>query len=231
VVGRIRHPSPAMIVACVALAVALGGVSYAATVVLPRASVGALQLKANSVNSSKVANGSLLKLDFKAGQLPAGPQGPTGPPGAAGAAGPAGGQNAGATLALKVATSGDATTTSSTSFDLLQATEIEVPTGSTATIVATFSAESACYSAAGFCSVRILIDGSEMQPDVGTDFAFDSTDDNTETSSSWESHAIVRYATGVAAGNHNVQVQQRVSSATTILRLDDWALSIVAYKA
>ena len=54
-----------MIVACVALAVALGGVSYAATV-LPRNSVGTLQLEANSVNSSKVVDGSLLRADFQA---------------------------------------------------------------------------------------------------------------------------------------------------------------------
>jgi hypothetical protein len=74
---RIRRLSPAMIVACIALAVALGGVGYAATV-LPANSVGALQLKANAVNSSKVLNGSLLKADFKAGQVPAGLAGPAG---------------------------------------------------------------------------------------------------------------------------------------------------------
>ena len=62
--GRIRRLSPAMIVACIALAVALGGVGYAATV-LPANSVGALQLKANAVNSSKVLNGSLLKADTR----------------------------------------------------------------------------------------------------------------------------------------------------------------------
>ena len=86
------RPTPALVVACVALAVALGGVSYAATV-LPRNSVGTLQLKPNSVNSSKVVNGSLLRADFRAGQVPAGPAGtagPAGPAGAAGAAGPAG---------------------------------------------------------------------------------------------------------------------------------------------
>ena len=74
---RIRRPSPAMIVACIALAVALGGVGYAATM-LPANSVGTLQLKANAVNSSKVLNGSLLNADFKAGQVPVGPAGPAG---------------------------------------------------------------------------------------------------------------------------------------------------------
>lgn len=79
----IRRLSPAMIVACIALAVALGGVGYAA-VTLPANSVGTLQLKANAVNSSKVLNGSLLNADFKAGQVPVGPAGPAGPAGAKG---------------------------------------------------------------------------------------------------------------------------------------------------
>jgi len=85
-----------MIVACIALAIGLGGVSYAATV-LPRNSVGTLQLRANAVNSSKVQNGSLLRADFKAGQIPAGRAGPAGPAGAAGPAGPTGPAGAAAT--------------------------------------------------------------------------------------------------------------------------------------
>jgi len=85
--------SPAMIVACVALVVALGGVSYAAGV-LPKNSVGTAQLKkkavtgkkiaANAVTSGKVKNGSLLGVDFATGQLPAGPKGDKGDKGDAG---------------------------------------------------------------------------------------------------------------------------------------------------
>ena len=82
---RIRRLSPAMVVACVALAVALGGVGYAA-ITLPANSVGTLQLKANAVNSSKVLNGSLLNADFKAGQAPTGPTGPAGAKGDPGVA-------------------------------------------------------------------------------------------------------------------------------------------------
>ena len=85
-----RHrPRPATVIACLALLLALGGTSYAA-VVLPANSVGTPQLKNDAVNSLKVKNGSLLKADFKAGQIPAGPEGPAGPAGPAGAAGPAG---------------------------------------------------------------------------------------------------------------------------------------------
>jgi hypothetical protein len=79
-----------MVVACLALAVALGGTSYATRVNVPVDSVGTAQLKANAVVSSKVKDGSLLATDFKAGQLPAGPPGPTGATGAAGPAGPPG---------------------------------------------------------------------------------------------------------------------------------------------
>jgi hypothetical protein len=64
----------ANVVATLALFLALGGGAYAAFK-LPKNSVGPKQIKANAVNSSKVANGSLLAGDFEAGQLPTGPQG------------------------------------------------------------------------------------------------------------------------------------------------------------
>jgi hypothetical protein len=103
----VRRPSPALVVAGLALAVALGGTSYAAVVAVPRNSVGTAQLKsaavttpklrnhavttaklgANAVTSGQVRNFSLLATDFRPGQLPAGPpgpQGPAGPPGISG---------------------------------------------------------------------------------------------------------------------------------------------------
>jgi hypothetical protein len=102
-------PSPALLVACVALVVALGGVSYAAAV-LPNNSVGTAQLKKkavsaaklkknavtagkvrnNAITTAKVKDRTLLAQDFKAGQLPAGPQGPTGTAGPQGPQGPKG---------------------------------------------------------------------------------------------------------------------------------------------
>jgi hypothetical protein len=58
-------------------------------------SVAAIQqlLPRNSVGTAQVRNNSLLRVDFRRGQIPAGPRGRTGargPAGAAGAAGPAG---------------------------------------------------------------------------------------------------------------------------------------------
>ena len=67
--SRLRRPSPALVVACLALAVALGGTGYAA-VKLPANSVGTKQLKAGAVVGAKVKPHSLLAESFKNGQLP-----------------------------------------------------------------------------------------------------------------------------------------------------------------
>ena len=82
----LTRPSPAMVVACLALTVALGGTGYAA-ITLPNNSVGTKQLKKNAVVSSKVKNRSLKAVDFASGQLPRGPQGAQGSAGAQGEAG------------------------------------------------------------------------------------------------------------------------------------------------
>ncbi len=100
-----RRPSPALVVAVIALIVAMSGTSYAVTQ-LPRNSVGAKQLKKNAVTAvkikknavtgAKVKDGSLTEKDFAAGTLLQGPTGPkgdtglTGPQGAQGLQGPAG---------------------------------------------------------------------------------------------------------------------------------------------
>jgi len=97
----VRHrPTPAMIVALIALFVAMSGASYAA---LARNTVGPKQLirnavtppkikkkavtrakiRPNAINSSRVQDGSLRAADFGAGQVPAGPTGATGPAGTA----------------------------------------------------------------------------------------------------------------------------------------------------
>jgi hypothetical protein len=106
-----RHrPSPAMVVACVALGIALTGTSVAAVSALAPNSVGTAQIKPNAVTAakiknanvtgakiarnaitgSKVLNRSLTAADFVASSLPKGPAGPTGPAGPAGPAGAAG---------------------------------------------------------------------------------------------------------------------------------------------
>lgn len=94
-----RRPSPALVVAVLALVVAMSGTSYAVTQ-LPRNSVGATQLKRNAVTAQKIASnavtgakvedGSLTAADFAAGTLLRGPKGDTGATGATGPKGDTG---------------------------------------------------------------------------------------------------------------------------------------------
>ena len=91
-------------------------------------------------------------------------------------------------------------------------------------ILARFTAETACYgSTSGWCSVRILIDGVEAEPVVGTDFAFDDAGSST----GWESHSVERTRTVAASGSHSVTVQAAVIG-TLNNRLDDWTLTAMA---
>jgi hypothetical protein len=97
IVRRIKghRPSPAMLVALIALFVALGGTSYAA-----------MKLPANTVGSAQVINGSLQTGDLAKKTAAAlkgkpggrGPQGMPGATGAAGASGPAGKDGSNATI-------------------------------------------------------------------------------------------------------------------------------------
>jgi Collagen triple helix repeat (20 copies) len=85
-----RLPAPAMIVACVALVVALGGVSYAAGV-LPANSVGPKQIKERAVSLRKISPATRSALKGQTGDPGAtGRAGATGPEGIQGETGPAG---------------------------------------------------------------------------------------------------------------------------------------------
>ena len=72
-----RLASPPMVVACVALVVALGGVSYAAGV-LPANSVGQKQLKARSVTPAKLSPAVRGALKHRVGSTSASAAGQTG---------------------------------------------------------------------------------------------------------------------------------------------------------
>ena len=76
-----RQGRYANVTSTMALVLALGGTSYAA-----------VKLPANSVTSKTVKDKTLLKKDFKPGQIPAGKTGAAGPAGAQGPAGAAGAQ-------------------------------------------------------------------------------------------------------------------------------------------
>ena len=91
----IRMPSPAMIVALVALFVASTGTAVAGALItganVKNNSLTGLDVLNGSLTTTDVKNHSLLPIDFK-GKLPAGPAGPQGPVGAQGAQGPQGQQ-------------------------------------------------------------------------------------------------------------------------------------------
>ncbi|MCW2767053.1 MAG: hypothetical protein JWO11_3012 [Nocardioides sp.] len=205
----IRRGSYANVTATLALVLALGGTSYAAAQItgadIQNGSIKTADIANNAIKSTKVKNGSLKAVDFAAGQLPA---------------------NVG------LAALSSATITNATAFALVPglSVAVTVPPGG-GRILATFSAESACYGSSSYCNVRILVDGTEMDPVVGTDFAFDSTDNNTETSGSWESHSTQRYSANLAPGSHTVTVQAAVTGATTSFRLDDGVLSALVTQA
>ena len=65
----VRHrPSPAFVVACLALLVSLGGTSYAVTA-LPAKSVGTKQLKNRAVTNPKIGNNAVTGAKVKADSL------------------------------------------------------------------------------------------------------------------------------------------------------------------
>jgi hypothetical protein len=80
---RLR-PTPAMVVAVIAVVLASVGSATAARLIT------SAQIKNNSVTSKDIKNRSLLRRDFKPGQLLRGPQGPRGAQGLQGAQGPQG---------------------------------------------------------------------------------------------------------------------------------------------
>jgi hypothetical protein len=138
----------------------------------------------------------------------------------------------GAQEALKVAYSPyPSTTTTSTTFLDVPGTVISVDDPSpnnSDLLVMRFSGESICSgggSNAGFCLLRILVDGIEANPGQLNDFVFDSTNYGRETGLSQESHAIERSAC-VGYGRHLVQVQFKTNRPDVAFRLDDWHLSV-----
>lgn len=98
-----------------------------------------------------------------------------------------------------------------------------IPAGTRRMITARFSAESQCEGP-GWCSVRIVYtNGSavtELAPQSGNDFAFDSAGDQ------WDQHTVERSsAVFLPAGTYRVSVQaMRVNS--TSFRLDDYHLNV-----
>jgi hypothetical protein len=86
-----RSPSASTVIASIALIVALGGTSYAASQItgsnIKNNSVTGKDVRNSSLTTSDIKNGSLRSKDFKKGDIPAGPKGPAGSTGPAGPTG------------------------------------------------------------------------------------------------------------------------------------------------
>jgi hypothetical protein len=134
--------------------------------------------------------------------------------------------------AVKVVRETAATTTASTVWVNVPGatTTVTIPALTTDLILAQYTAESVCFGASGWCPVRILLNGVEMDPASGTDFAFDSSDGGAASPSSWESHAVQRSRAYTNSNTFPVSVTIQVQYMTTVagmtFRLDDWHLTV-----
>ena len=239
-ITRLRRlrPSPAMVVACLALLVALAGTSVAAVqVVVPRNSVGALALKPNSVNSSKVLNHSLLKTDFKAGQLPAGPRGLPGPAGPDGSGRPRRPGRSGRsfrgrhTRVRRRGADGERHEGRPDQLDLVhgdrrgeaQRDRPEQRDGQAARLlqrrdcVLRQSSEHTAWSGSPSTTTR--------SPRCRTRTRRSTAVTSASTVDSQAQHAIVRVSPTLSAGAHTVRVEIATTSASTKFRYDDWTLA------
>lgn len=117
------------------------------------------------------------------------------------------------------------TTQSNTFVQVTGATfDMAVPNNQMKTFIAEFSAESWCDGAdSGWCSVRILIDGNEMAPVVGTNFAFDADGVGNDE---YESHSMTRYVADVGPGLHTFSVEAMSTETNTLFWLDDWTFMV-----
>lgn len=106
---------------------------------------------------------------------------------------------------------------------------VKVPAGRQALITARFTASSRCTGSGGkggpWCSVRILIGGTEANPASTENYEFDSSDAGNEGPYSWEGHAMERFRT-VGPGKHVVKVQAIPMNGATDFSLGDWSLVV-----
>lgn len=122
-----------------------------------------------------------------------------------------------------------ATLVTTTAWTEVATGQVIVPEGETAYLVVTYNAESSCYGADIYCFTRVLVNGTEIDPAAGSGYAFDSSDNNTETSDSWEAHVMVRVTGPLDPGTYDIAVEAGVGAGGTF-RLDDWTLVVEGKK-
>ena len=111
---------------------------------------------------------------------------------------------------------------------------VTVPEGRRALIIATWTAETACFEhdttgADHRCSARILIGSAEGHPQSGLDFGIHQFAQNATTNDVY-GHAMQRSATK-GPGTHMVKVQIRSNAGPVGMQVDDWHLTVESFRA
>lgn len=169
------------IIAVTALVVAVLGATplgqAASRLVLPKNSVGAVQIKKSAVGSKKIAknaitspkvkDGSLLAADFKAGQLPAGPKGDPGAQGPKGDKGVPGAAGSAVAFAHVVVTAGGATVDTSRAKNVTPANVTRRSQGITCISGLSFAPKSVTVTTDAETGNGIYNATAVLAPDVG----------------------------------------------------------------
>ena len=115
-----------------------------------------------------------------------------------------------------------ASSTSSTVFVNLVNVNIAVPAGTTRCIKVVFTGEALCSGPAAIadnCIIRAMDNATEMNPLAGGAQILVSEDPTANA------HAY-EWVSRVGGGNHNIQIQRRVTNAATVFTLDDWTFDV-----
>jgi hypothetical protein len=108
------------------------------------------------------------------------------------------------------------------------ATTVNVPAGTTATILVRYGAETLCEDTdgAGYCFIQVLRGATPLTVGHNTSSSIDSVT-STAADDSSESHLIERWATNVGPGNHTIKVQATEGGGgVTSFSLDNQTLSV-----
>jgi len=199
-----RRPSPALVVAIVALVMSMAGAGYAA-IHLPKNSVGHAQLKRNAVTTTNVKDHTLLARDFKKGQLPSGggKTGKTGPRGHTGRTGKTGPQGPPGPSASAVSALGDPPAGVG-AFGAIASTTVSTTVTGRLLVQGTVPVSTVSCSSAGCTqSYELFVDGVPIAHSTYTQGAGPSA------------VTIAGVRDGVTAGSHTVELRSAPDGAVS----------------
>ena len=118
-----------------------------------------------------------------------------------------------------------ASTTSSTTFQLLPGATTDFGVGNQACIRVLFTAETRCTvsPANDRCDIRAVINGVEMHPRSGGTRTMDS-EHNMRRAHAYE------WVEELGEGNYAVRIERRVQDPATVFEIDDWTLVVMKYE-